>query len=111
MTAGVRDIHCPGLVRGTGRAVLEAWSRDLVPDNVTAWSFSAWEREPSFYWGLKGPSLRSVHQGGIAYTGGLRPNGRDQNFNGCSPLYPLCVQIEPSWNVGITRRLSDPKSD
>ena len=41
MTAGVRDIHCPGLVRGAGWAVLEPRSHDLVPDDFTAWLFSA----------------------------------------------------------------------
>ena len=38
------------------------------------------------YLGLRGPSLRSALQGGIAYSWGLRPKGRDQNFRGCSPL-------------------------
>ena len=111
MTAGVRDIYCPGLVRGAQWAVRVPKSCDLVPDDFFAWLFSAWEREPSFYWGLKGPSLHSVHQGGITYRGGLRPEDRDQNFNGCSPQNPLSVRIEPPWTVGITCRLSDPPSD
>jgi hypothetical protein len=57
-----------------------------TPDPVAAGSFSAREREPSFYRGLWGPSLRSALQGGIAYPGGLGPEGPDQQFNGCSPL-------------------------
>ena len=57
-----------------------------TPEDITAAVFSAWEREPSFYLGLSGPSLRSALQGGIAYPWGHRPEGRDQKFNGCSPL-------------------------
>ena len=55
-------------------------------DPVAAASFSAREREPSFYQGLFGPSHRSALQGGIAYPGGLGPEGPDQKSNGCSPL-------------------------
>jgi hypothetical protein len=111
MTPGVRDTDMAGSVFGVGWAVLERRPRNCVPDNFTAWSFSAWEREPSFYWGLIGPSLHSVHQGGITSCGGLRPEGRDQIFSGCSPLYPLRVRIETEWTARLSRRLSDPESD
>jgi hypothetical protein len=54
-----------------------AWAFDPrsfvdFPCGIAAGSFSAFEREPSFYRGLIGPWLRSAHQGGIAYPKGLR---------------------------------------
>ncbi len=66
--------------------VLDRRSRREMPEDVAAEAFSAREREPSFYQGLIGPSLRSALPGGIAYPWGLRTGGRDQNLLGCSPL-------------------------
>jgi len=78
---------CPGSLLWTGWCgVFAPRLRDSIPDDVTAGAFSARKREQSFYRGLMGPSLRSALQGGIAYPGGLGPEGPDQKFNGCSPL-------------------------
>jgi hypothetical protein len=43
-----------------------------IPGDIAAASFSTPEWEPSFYWGLLGPSLCSALRGGIAYEWGLR---------------------------------------
>ena len=42
-----------------------------IPVDIKALSFSAQWQEPSFYWGLFGPSLHLALQGGIAYRWGL----------------------------------------
>jgi hypothetical protein len=71
VTASVRSFCRPGSSGGTRWVV---WRRRLSargPGDLPASAFSAREREPSFYLGLCGPLLRSVHQGGIAYAGGL----------------------------------------
>jgi hypothetical protein len=89
LTASVRCFRRPKrwLAEQDGR--LEGGSlpwRDETPGSIAADLFSAREREPSFYRGLWGPLLRSALQGGIAYSGGLGPEGPDQKSNGCSPL-------------------------
>jgi hypothetical protein len=89
LAASVRCFRHPGrsLAEWDGR--LKGGSlpeRGETPDPIAAGSFSAREREPSFYRGLWGPALRSALQGGIAYPGGLGPEGPDQKSNGCSPL-------------------------
>ena len=55
------------------------------PVDTEAALFSRKMREPSFYWGLLWPWLRSVLRGGIAYPWGLREGSRVQRFNGYSP--------------------------
>ena len=106
VTASVRSLRRP---ESSGGARWVVWGRRLSarhPGDLPALAFSARGREPSFYLGLCGPLLRSVHQGGIAYPGGLRPTGPAQNFNGRgypfhSP-YPnmLGVMEESSHPVG-----------
>ncbi len=85
---------------------LDHRSRCEMPENFTADAFSAREREPSFYQGLSGPSLRSALQGGIAYPWGLRPGGRESILRSpfCnlhspiipSPPHPPCPPLSPT---------------
>ncbi len=86
VAASVRDYPARGSACREWCRVRNRRSHRETPEDFTADSFSAWEREPSFYQGLSGPLLRSALPGGIAYSWGLRPEGRDQNFRGCSPL-------------------------
>ena len=89
LTASVRCFRRPGGSFAEWGRGLEGGSLpwgDETPGSIAAGSFSAQERETSFYRGLCGPSLRSALQGGIAYPGGLGPEGPDQKSNGCSPL-------------------------
>ena len=85
LTAGVRMVWIAGsMTQGAGGCVRRL--RIAVRKTFTAVVFSAGGREPSYYLGLSGPSLRSALQGGITYPWGLRPKGPAQQSNGCSPL-------------------------
>jgi hypothetical protein len=77
LSAGVRMVWIAGLMT-QGAVGCAPRLRIAVRKTFTAVAFSAPEREPSFYLGLCGPSLRSALQGGIAYPGGLRPKGPAQ---------------------------------
>ena len=79
VTASVRSFRRPGSSVGARWVGLGCRFSARHPGDLPASAFSAREREPSFYLGLCGPLLRSVHQGGIAYPGGLRPTGPAQN--------------------------------
>ena len=59
--------------------------RIAVRKTFTAVAFSALEREPSFYLGLCGPSLRSALQGCIAFEWGL----------GSLPRPTVCMDAVP----------------
>jgi len=85
LTAGVRMVWIAGSMTEGAKGCAPRF-RIAVRKTFTAVAFSAGGREPSFYLGLCGPSLRSALQGGITYPGGLRPKGPAQHFNGCSPL-------------------------
>ncbi len=60
--------------------------RIAVRKTFTAVAFSALEREPSFYLGLCGPSLRSALQGCIAFEWGLGLSAPAHGVYGCCPL-------------------------
>ena len=65
LTAGVRVVWIAGSTTQGGEGCARR-VRVAVRKTFTAVAFSAPEREPSFYLGLCGPSLRSVLQGCIA---------------------------------------------
>ena len=104
VTASVRSFRRPGSSVGARWVGVGCRFSARRPGDLPALAFSAREREPSFYLGLCGPLLRSVHQGGIAYPGGLRPTGPAQNSNGCSPLYRSCLRMPSALNSPATLR-------
>ena len=104
VTASVRSFRRPGSLVGARWVGVGCRFSARRPSDLPALAFSAGEREPSFYLGLCGPLLRSVHQGGITYPGGLRPTGPAQQFNGCSPLYRSCLRIPWAFSVPATLR-------
>ena len=104
VTASVRSFRMSGSLVEARWAV---WGRRVStrrPGDLPALAFSAGEREPSFYLGLCGPLLRSVHQGGIAYPGGLRPKGPAQKFNGYAPLYRSRLRIKMALDIPTALR-------
>ena len=80
LTAGVRMVWIAGSMT-QGAEWCAPRLRIAVRKTFIAVAFSARWREPSFYLGLCGPSLRSALQGGITYPWGLRPKGPAQHFN------------------------------
>ena len=106
MTASVRSFRRPGSLVGARWIGVGCRFSARRPGDLPALAFSAGGREPSFYRGLCGPLLRSVHQGGIAYPGGLRPTGPAQKSNGCSPLYRSRLRIP--WVLDVVATLRAP---
>ena len=104
VTASVRSFRKPGSSVGARWVGVGYRFSAVRPGDFPASAFSAREREPSFYLGLGGPLLRSVHQGGIAYPGGLRPTGPAQKFNGCSPLYRSRLRIKMALDIPTALR-------
>ncbi len=104
VTASVRSFRRPGSSVGARWVGLGCRCSARRPSDLPALAFSAGGREPSFYLGLCGPLLRSVHQGGIAYSGGLRPVGPVQHFNGYSPLYRSRLRMPWALNSPATFR-------
>jgi hypothetical protein len=106
VTASVRSFRRPESLGGARWVVLGRRFSACRPGDFPASAFSAGGREPSFYLGLCGPLLRSVHQGGIAYAGGLRPNGLAHRSCGCSPLYRSRLRIP--WALDVPAALRTP---
>ena len=106
VTASVRSFRKPGSSAGAWWGGVGCRFSARRPGDLPALAFSAGRREPSYYLGLCGPLLRSVHQGGIAYPGGLRPVGPAQQKNGCSPLYRSRLRIP--WVLDVSSALRAP---
>ena len=85
LTAGVRMVGIAGSTTQGGEGCAHT-VRIAVRKTFTAVAFSAPEREPSFYLGLCGPSLRSALQGCIAFGWGLGLSAPAHGVYGCSPL-------------------------
>jgi hypothetical protein len=102
VTASVRRFRRSGSPVGARWVV---WGRRLSarrPGDLPALAFSARGREPSFYLGLCGPLLRSVHQGGIAYPilGDSGPRARPRN-----PMDTLPCTVRVSGSHGRSTSL------